>query len=417
MPPTDGPATAICDAAREYDSAASAAVPTPVSTAAGAVPGAASVKRIMIDNSHTNPLLPALRAVVPACVFLLAGHAWSASPPASAGFAVLAQPALASARATQQAMLAVTRAGARLVAVGEQGIVLLSDDNGASWRQARVPVSVSLTAVRFVDARHGWAVGHLGTVLHSADGGETWVKQLDGVAAAQRVLKEAEARARDAGEETREAAERGLRNARRLVEEGPDKPFLDVHFTDTRTGFVLGAYNQIFRTDDGGLNWRPWHDRMPNPDGFHLYGMSAAQGVLLVVGEQGTLLRSRDGGEHFEALESPYAGSFFGVISEPGGAFIAFGLRGNAFRSDDRGDTWQRVDTGQSESLSAGTVLADGSPALVSQAGELLVSRDAGRSFGRVPDLPALPLAGLAQAADGAVVGASLVGAHRLGLP
>lgn len=359
-----------------------------------------------------------MRFMLPACVpLLLAGPAWSASSSPGSAFAVLERPALVSARAAHQAMLAVTRAGARLVAVGEQGIVLLSDDHGANWRQATTPVSVSLTAVRFVDARHGWAVGHLGTVLHSGDGGETWVKQLDGLAAAQLVLKQAEQRAHDAAEGEREAAERAVRNARRLVDEGPDKPFLDVHFADTRTGYVLGAYNQVFRTDDGGLSWRPWHERVPNPDGFHLYGMGAAQGVLIVVGEQGTLLRSVDGGEHFEALESPYAGSFFGVISEPGGAFIAFGLRGNAFRSGDRGDSWQRVDTGQSESLSAGTVLADGSPALVSQAGAMLVSRDAGRSFVPVPDLAVLPLAGLVQAADGGVVGASLMGAHRLGRP
>lgn len=373
---------------------------------------------MMTMNRLTNRFLPATRFLLPVCAPLLfAGFAWSAPLPASPGFAVLEQPALVSAKANHQALLAVTRAGTRLIAVGEQGIVLLSDDNGTNWRQAPVPVSVSLTAVHFVDERHGWAVGHLGIVLHSGDGGETWIKQLDGIGAAQLVLKQAETRAQDAADDEREAAARNLRNARRLVDEGPDKPFLDVHFADTRTGYVLGAYNQVFRTDDGGLSWRPWHERVPNPDGFHLYGMSEAQGVLIVVGEQGTLLRSVDGGEHFEALQSPYAGSFFGVISEPGGAFIAFGLRGNAFRSGDRGDTWQRVDTGQSESLSAGTVLADGSPALVSQAGAVLVSRDAGRSFVPVPDLAVLPLAGLVQAADGGVVGASLMGAHRLGRP
>ena len=52
-------------------------------------------------------------------------------------------------------MLAVATVGNRLVAAGERGIVLLSDDGGASWRQARVPVSVSLTALQFVDGRTG----------------------------------------------------------------------------------------------------------------------------------------------------------------------------------------------------------------------------------------------------------------------
>ena len=88
-------------------------------------------------------------------------------------------------------MLAITRAGARLVAVGERGSILLSDDSGVSWRQAKVPVSVTLTAVQFPNAKAGWAVGHLGVVLHSADGGETWAKQLDGREAASLVLEAA----------------------------------------------------------------------------------------------------------------------------------------------------------------------------------------------------------------------------------
>jgi photosystem II stability/assembly factor-like uncharacterized protein len=90
-------------------------------------------------------------------------------------------------------MLAVTHVGAsRTVAVGEHGIVLISDDGGR-WHQGQSPVSVTLTSVQFVDAKRGWAAGHSGVILHSEDGGEHWVRQLDGATAAQLALKEAEA--------------------------------------------------------------------------------------------------------------------------------------------------------------------------------------------------------------------------------
>ena len=89
-------------------------------------------------------------------------------PPLCAAPAVLERSALPSAKAERAVLLGLARAGQRLVAVGERGIVLLSDDNGQRWRQAQVPVSVSLTAVQFVDDRRGWAVGHLGVVLHSS---------------------------------------------------------------------------------------------------------------------------------------------------------------------------------------------------------------------------------------------------------
>jgi len=62
-------------------------------------------------------------------------------------------------------------------------VVILSDDDGATWHQAKVPVSVTLTAVSFGTPAKGWAVGHSGIVLHTEDGGETWVKQLDGIQA------------------------------------------------------------------------------------------------------------------------------------------------------------------------------------------------------------------------------------------
>lgn len=104
----------------------------------------------------------------------------------------LRQPALITPKALGAAMLTVVRAGARLVAAGERGTVLWSDDQGKTWQQAEVPVQATLTALRFVDDRTGWAVGHMGVVLRSDDGGQTWVKQLDGVQAARLVLAEAQ---------------------------------------------------------------------------------------------------------------------------------------------------------------------------------------------------------------------------------
>ena len=87
---------------------------------------------------------------------------------------LLLLPAVKSPRATGSVLLDVTRAGQRLVAVGERGHVLYSDDNGQNWQQGAVPVSVTLTAVHFPGAQKGWAVGHDGVVLHSQDGGENW---------------------------------------------------------------------------------------------------------------------------------------------------------------------------------------------------------------------------------------------------
>ena len=64
-------------------------------------------------------------------------------------------------------------------------------------------------------------------------------------------------------------------------------------------------------------------------------------------------------------------------------------------------------------SISAGTELADGTLALLAQTGELLASRDDGRSFQRQGARDNVPATGLAQAADGQRVIASLRGMRR----
>src|SRR5689334_16251355 len=63
------------------------------------------------------------------------------------------QPAEIAPLAATSLLLDLAKAGERYVAVGERGHVLLSDDNGATWRQAKsVPTRAMLTAVFFADA-------------------------------------------------------------------------------------------------------------------------------------------------------------------------------------------------------------------------------------------------------------------------
>src|SRR5512144_1373681 len=77
----------------------------------------------------------------------------NASPPAP-----VVAPAVHAVNAAQATMLAATRAGARIVAVGDHGIVLLSDDGGKSHRQAKlVPLDATLTSITFIDEKLGWA--------------------------------------------------------------------------------------------------------------------------------------------------------------------------------------------------------------------------------------------------------------------
>jgi len=88
------------------------------------------------------------------------------------GIPALDTPAIMVKAPTKVLLVAITRApDNRLVAVGEHGVAIYSDDNGTSWTQASVPVNVTLTCVSFATAKIGWAAGHYGVVLNTQDGG------------------------------------------------------------------------------------------------------------------------------------------------------------------------------------------------------------------------------------------------------
>ena len=139
---------------------------------------------------------------------------------------------------------------------------------GASRRQ---PV---LSAVQFVSASAGWVVGS-DRILHTADGGRHWVVQF----------------------RTSQAAQLGT-----------------VDFIDASDGWVTGA-SEVLATTDGGAHWRALPEpclairtaHFVSPD----VGFAVAGGNLPYVGVSspplagGVLLRTTDGGQHWQPLAAP----------------------------------------------------------------------------------------------------------------
>ncbi|HMO45687.1 MAG TPA: YCF48-related protein [Rubrivivax sp.] len=335
----------------------------------------------------------------------LAGVALAATPAAPpAPLDVLDVPAMKSALAPRALVNGLARAGERLVAVGQRGHVLLSDDQGKSWRQAEVPVSSDLVAVSFATPAQGWAVGHDGIVLRSDDAGATWARVLDGRQAGARMLEYYQREAANAAGDKRAAAL--LQEAERFAAQGPENPFLDVVFEDASSGWLVGAFGLIFRTTDGGASWQPMLHATDNPKALHLYAVRVVGGEIYVAGEQGLLLkldRAAPGGGQFRALELPYKGTLFGITGTPR-ALLVHGLRGTLLRSTDAGRSWQPVDTGVQAGLTASSSDAQGRIVVVSQAGHVLLSRDDGASFAPVPVAKPLPAAAVASAGASALV-------------
>lgn len=336
------------------------------------------------------------------------GHA--TIPVAAALPGPLRHPAGMTPRAARGVLTRVVRAGDRLVAMGERGLVVLSDDGGRQWRQARVPVSVTLTSASFPDARVGWMVGHGGVVLHTTDGGETWSVQTDGVSLAQAALLQARGLPdAAAGREIR------IQQAQRLVEEGADKPLLSVSFADAQRGMAVGAYGLAATTADGGKTWTPCMDRLPNPQGMHLYAVAHHGTTWVVAGEQGMLMRSSDHGTSFESIQVPFKRSFFTATVTRQGTFVLAGLLGSACRFESSGTALVPIKLPATLTVLSCTELRDGRVMLLAQGGRILVSGNGGADFTEQPAPQRGLLTSLIEAADGGLVATSLGGVARLG--
>lgn len=249
---------------------------------------------------------------------------------------------------TKTMMLGVTLAGTRIVAVGDRGVILLSDDDGKTYRQAKqVPTRATLTGASFIDAKQGWAAGHWGVILHTADGGDTWSMQRDDMSV--------------------------------------DQPLHTIWFKDKDHGIAAGLFSLLLVTDDGGKSWKT--ATLPAALGgkrsdLNLFRIFPdKQGNVLIVGEQGAVYRSADIGKTWELLATGNKGTLWAGIVLSDNSILVGGISGKILRSSDNGKTWNQVASGTKSSITDFIELANGQVLGVGLDGYSVTSENHGETF------------------------------------
>jgi photosystem II stability/assembly factor-like uncharacterized protein len=283
-------------------------------------------------------------------------------------------PAMKARLAAKVALTGLVRAGDALVATGAYGTVVRSTDNGQTWQQAEVPVSTLLTALHFVDAERGWAVGHGGVVLATTDGGAKWT----------------------------------------LQQQLADKPvLLSVHFVSAEKGFAVGAYGSAWRTVDGGRNWSPMVVGSGRDTDMHLNHIFATRnGTLFVEAEFGLAFRSTDGGDSWRPLTTGVSGSLWSGLEGANGEIVLLGMSGRVLVSTNGGDSFQVFEHESGQSLAGAIVDVKGRLIVVGSGG--LVLRG-GERFETEMRADRQNLAAVALAADGGLIVAGQLGVERVG--
>ncbi len=219
-----------------------------------------------------------------------------------------------------------------------------------------------LMDIQFI-GRYGWAVGPMGTVLRTEDGGNRWTR----------------------------------------VPIATDADLYRVDFVNRREGWVAGGrmriastnesmrhdqrggYAYIFHTTDGGRTWQCQFGAR----GQHLFGLDFVnENVGYAVGERGYLLKTIDGGAHWSVL--PTTGTLrwlYGVAFRDEKTGFAVGLQETVIKTTDGGNTWRRLNAPSDRKpygfhpIYRDVTFQDETGCIVGQNGTVLISHDGGDSW------------------------------------
>ena len=170
-----------------------------------------------------------------------------------------------------------------LAALAYDSKVYLSSDNGASWNPKIIPTEETPQAITCSADNHLWVVGSFTFMWVSRDNGETWA------------------------ETTRDE----------------DSIFTTVQFVSDSTGFVTGEFGVFMKTRDGGENWE---SLPPLPNEFYSqasYFRSENEGWSVGLG--GKILYTNDGGANWEEQVTNVPVALYGITEVNGTLYVAGG--------------------------------------------------------------------------------------------
>lgn len=233
-------------------------------------------------------------------------------------------------------------------ACGRWGTVLHTADGGKTWIRQDSGTDYTLSSIYFVDPKNGWAVGDEGAIVHSKDGGRTWEKQKSPV------------------------------------------PFflMDVYFQTPLKGWIVTERTHILFTEDGGKAWRVQF----SDEDYILKSISFGDSLHgWTVGEYGYIYHTRDGGTtwqkqagHFDISEKTgevEGGSFlFDVEAIDPQTVWAVGIDGYIIKTEDGGETWKEVITGTPKTQLF-CIVSDKQKILIGGSSIFLSSSDRGRTW------------------------------------
>ncbi|MCB0401751.1 MAG: gliding motility-associated C-terminal domain-containing protein [Flavobacteriales bacterium] len=216
--------------------------------------------------------------------------------------------------------------------VGDNGVILKTHDGGTSWQALSSGVTNNLYSIScsYLDPNILWACGDA-TILFSSDGGSSWTQQFNLPNSV--VLYSIEALNSN---EAWTVGEQGV--ALHTVDSGVNwvihttlfaDDYFDVNMFNGSYGWMVGDNGKINNTVDGGT-WLPQTSNTTE----HMHAISFYDTLnAVIVGHNGTLLQTSDGGFNWNIQSFPSPENLNDVIFFDDSTAVVVADNGKIYRS------------------------------------------------------------------------------------
>jgi len=235
-------------------------------------------------------------------------------------------------------------------ACGRWGTVLHTSDGGKTWMLQSSGTDNSLYSIFFVDPQNGWAVGEEGIILHTADGGKTWDQQKSPVPYyLMKVYFTTPLKGWIAGERTHILSTVDGGKTWNIQFKDEDFILKSVSFCDPLHGWAVGEYGYIYHTKDGGSTWKKEAGNFDISEetgavegGNFLFDITAVDPqTAWAVGIDGYVIRTVDGGKTWKEVKTDAPKTQLFCIASNRTGIILIGGNGTILISTDNGKTWK----------------------------------------------------------------------------
>jgi len=295
-----------------------------------------------------------------------------------------------------------------MLAVGDFGTVIKTSDGGASWNVSHYSGGITndFYSVFFIDETTGWVGGSDGKILKTTDGGDTWsVKTILNIPAINAFYFHDNQNGWAVGNKVLNGDQKGVflktidgGNSWTIDENTGAASLNAIRFINNNTGWAVGSkyvseienpQDIILKTDDGGQTWMPHYSQITTElfctcfvddlngwavgkgttsSGMIIYSddggvnwteqthpepTSALWGIAFrnqnlgwAVGEKGTLLRTDNGGNQWELIETQIDRNLNSIKFTNTVFVVAVGNAGIMIKSGDNGAVWQELSSG-----------------------------------------------------------------------